>query len=123
MTLNPMSAEELFGNSQLDLSIEMILENLILYIVSHFCVGTEMRLVNKKLESESWLAKATEIAHVFLPPTCPLVTHLITSFQKLFLNRKLRPKSKRPAKRVLISLPLKLTKSASNEQLQSVNLL
>ncbi len=118
-----MSAEELFGNSELDLSTEMILENFILYIVSHFCVGTEMRHLDMKIECETWLAKAAEVAHIFLPPSCPLVNHLTSSFNKLFQNRRPKPKSKRPAKRVLITLPVKLSKSNSNAQLQEVNLL
>jgi hypothetical protein len=49
MTLNPMTAEELHvgqnEDDQTELSSEVILENFILYIVSHFCVGTEMRFL------------------------------------------------------------------------------
>jgi hypothetical protein len=54
MTLNPMTAEELSGSldaqsqqqdDQTEFSTEIILENFILYIVSHFCVGTEMRFI------------------------------------------------------------------------------
>ena len=51
MTLNPMTAEELTAPQQDDqddfteLSTEVILENFILYIVSHFCVGTEMKFL------------------------------------------------------------------------------
>jgi hypothetical protein len=47
MTLNPMTAEELQSpeSEEPDFSTEIILENFILYIVSHFCVGTEMRFI------------------------------------------------------------------------------
>ena len=58
MTLNPMTAEELTATTAQseqddlsDLSTEVILENLILFIVSHFCVGTEMRFVAKMTPS------------------------------------------------------------------------
>ena len=121
MTLNPMTAEELY--SGMDLSAELILENFILFIASHFCVGTEMRLLDKKLESESWLAKASETAHLFLPSTCPLVAHLNSSFLKLFLNRKQKPKPVKLAKRVQINIPAKLAKSASSGLMKQVNLL
>lgn len=50
MTLNPMTADEL--NTEKDqlqnyaeFSTEVILENFILYIVSHFCVGTEIHFM------------------------------------------------------------------------------
>lgn len=50
MTLNPMTAEELSTtqgeDESAEFSTEVILENFILYIVSHFCVGTEMRFIS-----------------------------------------------------------------------------
>jgi hypothetical protein len=72
MTLNPMSAEELAGNiyntepeNETEFTTEVILENFILFLVSHFCVGTEMRFIAMKssapsifLESEQWHARA-----------------------------------------------------------------
>lgn len=60
MTLNPMTAEELIATTSAqseqddhlsELSTEVILENLILFIVSHFCVGTEMHFVAKMTPS------------------------------------------------------------------------
>ena len=88
MTLNPMTAEELSGqmdssgSDEAEFSTEIILENFILYIVSHFCVGTEMRFMamqsnnatnNTFVESELWHARAVQVAHTFMPKACPLV--------------------------------------------------
>jgi hypothetical protein len=38
--------------------------------------------VLKRKESEFWHAKALEISCSFLPSECPLVTHILTSYQK-----------------------------------------
>lgn len=62
--------------------------------MSYFCISTELRFLvqikddpaidpqMKKRESEFWHAKALEIAISFLPSECPLVTHILTSYQK-----------------------------------------
>jgi hypothetical protein len=36
----------------------------------------------RKRESEFWHAKALDVAISFLPSECPLVTHILTSYQK-----------------------------------------
>lgn len=101
MTLNPMTAEELNGqidstgqDDQAEFSTEIILENFILYIVSHFCVGTEMRFIAMQMssssnsstfvESEQWHARAVQVAHTFMPKACPLVQHIISTFLKQY---------------------------------------
>jgi len=64
MTLNPMTAEELSGGQsestedQAEFSIEVILENFILYIVSHFCVGTEMRFLAMQANTATTFAES-----------------------------------------------------------------
>jgi hypothetical protein len=71
MNLNPMMSEELINNSKTNpessMTMETLLENCILFIVSAFCMGTEFRLlyqqqnqVNKLLleQAERWHAKA-----------------------------------------------------------------
>ena len=93
MTLNPMTAEELSTaqgeDESTEFSTEVILENFILYIVSHFCVGTEMRFISMQTnqtqmfqESEEWHARSVQISHVFMPKSCPLVQHIISTFLK-----------------------------------------
>jgi hypothetical protein len=36
----------------------------------------------KELESEYWHAKALEISCTFLPSECPLLNHILLSYQK-----------------------------------------
>ena len=88
-----------------------MLEKIILLSVSYFCVGTELRFLSKQFnaskghrseqggvmedienssdskkyrleDSEMWHAMALESCGTFLPSECPLVSHMIMSFQK-----------------------------------------
>jgi len=107
MHLLPMSLEELnlhIDNSH-ELSRDAMLEKIILLSVSYFCVGTELRFLSgapgnakekkpsysefgevekgyTKADSEMWHAMALEAAGTFLPSECPLVSHVIVSYQK-----------------------------------------
>lgn len=107
MHLLPMSLEELnlhVDNSH-ELSRDAMLEKIILLSVSYFCVGTELRFLSKQTnkaqkqvmddpdespeskkylleDSEMWHAMALETCGTFLPSECPLVSHMIISFQK-----------------------------------------
>ena len=110
MHLLPMSLEELnlhIDNSH-ELSRDAMLEKSILLSVSYFCVGTELRFLSgtngkegksskpasysdngetetrfyTKADSEMWHAMALEAAGTFLPSECPLVSHIIVSYQK-----------------------------------------
>ena len=84
-----------------ELSRDAMLEKIILLTVSYFCVGTELRFLNrpedsgrdkkdsiekdkrvKKEHSEMWHAQALEASARFLPSECPLVAHVITNYQK-----------------------------------------
>ncbi|CDW76372.1 UNKNOWN [Stylonychia lemnae] len=110
MHLLPMSLEELnlhIDNSH-ELSRDAMLEKIILLSVSYFCVGTELRFLSAqaskesapkpskqvygeipdpdqkftKADSEMWHAQALETSGTFLPSECPLVSHIIMSYQK-----------------------------------------
>ena len=102
MHLLPMSLEELnlhVDNSH-ELSRDAMLEKIILLSVSYFCVGTELRFLSNQqkntkstydegteskyslADSEMWHAMALEASSTFLPSECPLVSHVIMSFQK-----------------------------------------
>ena len=82
-----------------------MLEKIILLSVSYFCVGTELRFLSSakegakpqkhiygenpvkdekvtKADSEKWHAMALETSGTFLPSECPLVSHIIMSYQK-----------------------------------------
>jgi F0F1-type ATP synthase assembly protein I len=103
MHLSPLGLQEM--NLQLDNSHELtrdaILEKIVLLSISYFCVGTELRFLSQnkakaqeyedkvsvsdkydKGESEKWQAKAVETSCTFLPSECPLVGHVISSYQK-----------------------------------------
>jgi len=101
-----MNLEELnlhIDNSH-ELSRDAMLEKIILCTVSYFCVGTELRFLSSpekkkgekesakeeskdgrvytKADSEMWHAMALENSCTFLPSECPLVSHIIMSYQK-----------------------------------------
>ena len=74
-----------------ELTRDAILEKVILLSISYFCIGTELRFLSSskkdakqysKDESEKWQAQAIECACTFLPTECPLVGHVIQSYQK-----------------------------------------
>ena len=82
--------------NECELSRESFLEKIALLGVSYFCVSTEMRFIlqsreqylsspvkkQRELESEFWHAKSLEIACTFLPSECPLLNHILLSYQK-----------------------------------------
>ena len=84
------------ANDELELSRDSFLSKLSVLIVTYFCVSTEMRFLlqcraqylkpevkrERELESEFWHAKALEIACTFLPSECPLLNHVLLSYQK-----------------------------------------
>jgi len=77
-----------------ELSRESFLEKITILCVSYFCTSTELRFMiqlkedpdidipKKELESEYWHAKSLELATVFLPSECPLLNHILLSYQK-----------------------------------------
>lgn len=62
--------------------------------MAYFCTSTELRFIlqlkeesklnieKKEIESEFWHAKSLEIATVFFPSECPLLSHILLSYQK-----------------------------------------
>ena len=42
----------------------------------------DIDIPKKELESEYWHAKSLELATVFLPSECPLLNHILLSYQK-----------------------------------------
>jgi len=74
----------------------MILEKIVLLVVSYFSVGTEMRFLKdkkrvnlySKKDAEMWHAKALHTAMSFLPTECPLVQHILNSYNKHYMRVK-----------------------------------
>ncbi len=101
MHLSLMGTEEL--NAKLEATHELckdsMLEKIVLVCVSYFCIGTEMRFlmqknntqINKK-DSEAFHAKALHISTLFLPNECPLVTHIVNSYSKNYIKDKVNDK-------------------------------
>ena len=112
MHLSPLSHEDMniHTDSTHELTRDAMLEKIILLTVSCFCVGTELRFLAlppgeasgkrgaavikerkehekipksyTKADSELWHGKALEISSTLLPSECPLVSHVITSYNK-----------------------------------------
>eukprot|EP00347_Sterkiella_histriomuscorum_P000936 403373959 len=98
MHLTPMNTDELAAKLDRthELNKDAMLEKIILFVVSFFCVGTELRFLSQKedsgftkKDSEMWHAKSLHTASLFLPEECPLVNHIINSYKKHHLNAKL----------------------------------
>ena len=101
MQITPLTIHDLYSTQKIDLEMsrDSILEKISYLAVSYFCVSTELRfLANSKeklsftqpgfepayvkAESEFWHGKALEISCSFLPSESPLVTHILSSYQK-----------------------------------------
>ena len=96
MQITPLTIHDLYSNQKIDveLSRDSILEKITFLAISYFCVSTELRFlvsskeklsfdpVYVKAESEFWHGKALEISCGFLPSESPLVTHILSSYQK-----------------------------------------
>ena len=80
--------------TEYELTRESFLEKLTILSVAYFCTSTELRFIiqlkedpsidfeRKEIESEYWHSKSLEIAWVFLPSECPLLNHILLSYQK-----------------------------------------
>lgn len=97
MHLTPMNTDELAAKLDRthELNKDAMLEKIILFVVSFFCVGTELRFNSEKpnakvtkKDSEMWHAKSLHTACLFLPEDCPLVGHIINSYKKHHLVPK-----------------------------------
>ena len=96
MQITPLTIHDLYSNQKIDVELarDSILEKITFLAISYFCVSTELRFlvsskeklsfdpVYVKAESEFWHGKALEISCGFLPSESPLVTHILSSYQK-----------------------------------------
>jgi hypothetical protein len=95
MQITPLTLHDFMsGNSVVnELSREFILEKICFLCVSYFCLGTEFRFLHQlsetisgisyqRKDSEYWHGKAVELAISFLPSECPLVSHVLMSYEK-----------------------------------------
>lgn len=96
MQINPFHMDDFLtcNKNEYQLSRTSFLEKISLLAVGYFCASTEIRFIlqlnedptfkkkDKEPESEYWHAKSLEIACCFLPSDCPLVNHILLSYQK-----------------------------------------
>lgn len=96
MQITPLTIHDLLTtpNIEIELARDSVIEKISFLAVAYFCVSTELRfLVNLKdnpnvdpiqikSESEFWHGKALEVACTFLPSESPLVSHILSSYNK-----------------------------------------
>lgn len=99
MQITPLQMSQDFlstHSDEIELSRDSFLEKLSILAVCYFCMSTEMRFLlhsrgkylkpevkeEREIESEYWHAKSLEIACTFLPSECPLLKHILLSYQK-----------------------------------------
>lgn len=76
---------DLESDPKYELLRDAILEKTVMLTVSYFCIATEMRLIknsNVNCNGSFWHKKAVEYSCEFLPVSCPIIRHYITSFDK-----------------------------------------
>lgn len=100
MQITQVQLEDLVAlrRNEQELDRSAFLETISFLIVGYFCMSTEIRFViqlkdeiksfpsfdisKKTAESEYWHAKSLEVAVSFLPSDCPLLNHILLSYQK-----------------------------------------
>lgn len=96
MQITPLTIHDMLSSPgiEIELARDSVIEKLSFLAVSYFCVSTELRfLVNLKdnpnvdpvqikSESEYWHGKALELSCTFLPSESPLVSHILSSYNK-----------------------------------------
>ena len=100
MQITPVQLEDLASvrRNEQELDRFAFLETVSFLCVGYFCVSTEIRFIIqlkeeigafkqfdvgvKTEESENWHTKSLEVACSFLPSDCPLLNHILLSYQK-----------------------------------------
>ena len=89
MYLSALNFEDLDLDSdpKYELLRDAILETVVMLTVAYFCIATELRFLsedknNKKTNGEYFHYLAVEFASLFLPVSCPIVKHYITTYYK-----------------------------------------
>ena len=100
MQIGPLKLDDLtlMRRNEECLSRESFLEVISFLIVGYFCASTEIRFIiqlkdeigkfqnfsteQKTQESELWHTMSLDIACSFLPSDCPLLNHILLSYQK-----------------------------------------
>ena len=91
MRMSPLNLKELaiVPETNHELTSNALYEKIIMIAISYFSIATEYRFLDNaenlafyQNESKYWHKAAVEIACSFLPSECPLVDHILTSYEK-----------------------------------------
>jgi hypothetical protein len=91
MHLGPMSLEDLAMSPQIahEICRDALYEKVIMLTIAYFSLATESRFIyteenlqEYQVESRYWHKAAVEFSCVFLPTECPLVAHIVSSYEK-----------------------------------------
>lgn len=96
MQIQPFKMSDVLDirRNETQLSRESFIEKISILSAAYFCVSTEIRFIlqlnedptfvakEKEPESEYWHSKSLEVCCSFLPSDCPLVNHIILSYNK-----------------------------------------
>ena len=94
MFLFPVSYDDLDLDSdpKYELLRDAIIEKILMLTVAFFSISNEVRFLNSNLSNNKndngsyFHSKAVEIACSFLPSTCPIIKHYVTSYGKYYGN-------------------------------------
>lgn len=88
MIIQPLNVSELKTSLsvQAELTRDLMIEKILMTVVSHFCIATEIRFLSSSTtkyqsqEAKIWHKRALEIGTSFLPSSCPLLHHIMNSY-------------------------------------------
>ena len=91
MYLSPLNDGDLDLESEpkYELLGDAIIEKVIFLSVSYFCISMEMYQLttdknNKKINGEFYLRQACNLGELYLPVSCPIIKHYISSYYKYY---------------------------------------
>lgn len=124
MLLQPLSVYDMQNNMgvQAELTRDLMLEKILMAVVGHFCIATEIRFLSvgstkvQASEGMAWHKKALELAQPFLPSACPLLLHITNSFMRNYseeLEVKTQGKMMKKAKNKTPNPEMKRPRSTS----------
>lgn len=100
MYLSPISVDELDLESDpgCELLRDAVIEKIVMLSVSYFCLATEYKFISEDKEkisenmiiSELYHSKAVEFSFSYIPLSCPIIKHYITTYNKHY-NTNLEP--------------------------------
>lgn len=91
MTVSPLKLQDLAVSPEIahEVSKDALYEKLIMVAIAYFSIAVEYRFMHAgesaslyQWEAKYWHKAAVEIACTFLPPKCPLVEHIVSSYEK-----------------------------------------